>query len=65
MDIQVHVQCHVYVALHFPIHLQLSKIYKDTVLQGTYNTTLSNPLTDSDHHSPEKIPKKQTLVLEA
>jgi hypothetical protein len=43
----------------------LSKTYKDTVLQGTYNTTLSNPLTDSDHHSPEKMPKKQTLVLEA
>ncbi|CAI7994978.1 Sperm-tail PG-rich repeat-containing protein 2 [Geodia barretti] len=45
----------------------LSKGYKDTVLQGTYNATLDNPLTSSsssDQHGPERTTKKQTLVVE-
>jgi hypothetical protein len=43
----------------------LSKGYKDTVLHGTYNVTLNNPLTASDRHSPEKMVKKHSLVVEA
>ncbi|CAI8002295.1 Sperm-tail PG-rich repeat-containing protein 2 [Geodia barretti] len=44
----------------------LSKGYKDTVLQGTYNATLDNPLTSSSsyQHGPERTTKKQTLVVE-
>jgi hypothetical protein len=45
--------------------IQLSKGYKDTVLHGTYNMTLNNPLTASDRHSPEKMVKKHSLVVEA
>ena len=44
---------------------QLSKGYKDTVLQGTYNATLDNPLTSSsEQHGPERMSKEQTLVVE-
>ena len=48
----------------FPL-FQLSKVYKDTVLQGTYNSTLDNPLVSStDGHSPQKMTKKQSLVVQ-
>ena len=48
---------------------QLSKGYKDTVLQGTYNSTLNNPLisaSSTDRHSPERTTnKKQNLIVQA
>lgn len=57
--------CVAYSALFLPVSIQLSRTYKDTVLHGTFNATLPNPLTVADRHSPDKIIKKQSLIVQA
>ena len=44
------------------IYMQFSKADRDTLLQGTYNVSLNNPLAPSDGSS-ENMTRKQTFVV--